>query len=95
MSSGSYRSTSLTIFRFPSFHRASIPFQQAHHLVNPWNDHKKVQISRDGQVSQSYYLCRWFFNYSLEMLIKSSQFFFKSHKYFYIRVSKWPVTYIV
>ena len=30
--------------------RASIPFQQAHHLVNPWNDHKKVQISRDGQV---------------------------------------------
>ncbi|XP_048584251.1 3'-5' RNA helicase YTHDC2 [Nematostella vectensis] len=29
--------------------KANIPFQQAHHLVNPWNDHKKVQISRDGQ----------------------------------------------
>ena len=30
--------------------RASIPFQQVHQLVNPWNDNKKVQISRDGQV---------------------------------------------
>ena len=28
----------------------SIPFQQAHHLVNPWDDREKVQISRDGQV---------------------------------------------
>lgn len=26
-----------------------VPFQHAHHLINPWNDHKKVQISRDGQ----------------------------------------------
>lgn len=33
------------------FIRANIPFQEAHHLVNPWNDHKKVQISRDGQVA--------------------------------------------
>ena len=37
-------------FFFSLVLRASIPFQQAHHLVNPWNDHKKVQISRGGQV---------------------------------------------
>jgi len=40
-------------FLFPLFLRSSIPFQQTHHLVNPWNDHKKVQISRDGQVRQT------------------------------------------
>ncbi|XP_028394587.1 3'-5' RNA helicase YTHDC2-like [Dendronephthya gigantea] len=27
----------------------NIPFQHVHHLLNPWNDNKKVQISRDGQ----------------------------------------------
>jgi hypothetical protein len=29
--------------------KESLPFQFAHHLLNPWNDNKKVQISRDGQ----------------------------------------------
>ena len=46
----------LFLFTIFFLHRANIPFQQAHHLVNPWNDHKKVQISRDGQVSQVFVL---------------------------------------
>ncbi|CAB1332793.1 unnamed protein product, partial [Coregonus sp. 'balchen'] len=29
--------------------KESLPFQCAHQLLNPWNDNKKVQISRDGQ----------------------------------------------
>lgn len=29
--------------------RGNIQFQATHHLLNPWNDHKRVQISRDGQ----------------------------------------------
>ncbi|XP_067667138.1 3'-5' RNA helicase YTHDC2-like isoform X1 [Haliotis asinina] len=29
--------------------RAMIPFQSTHHLTNPWNENKKVQVSRDGQ----------------------------------------------
>ena len=37
----------LSMFFFLS---ENIPFQNVHHLVNPWNDNKKVQISRDGQV---------------------------------------------
>ena len=55
-----------SVTSFPLFFRASIPFQQAHHLVNPWNDHKKVQISRDGQVRQSCELHRML--YSVFML---------------------------
>ncbi|XP_056393423.1 3'-5' RNA helicase YTHDC2 [Hyla sarda] len=43
-------STSLGgVFKVEWIRKESLPFQQAHHLVNPWNDHKKVQISRDGQ----------------------------------------------
>ncbi|KAL3867100.1 hypothetical protein ACJMK2_044331 [Sinanodonta woodiana] len=29
--------------------RGNIPFQNTHHLLNPWNENKRVQISRDGQ----------------------------------------------
>ncbi|XP_053911310.1 3'-5' RNA helicase YTHDC2 [Cuculus canorus] len=37
------------IFKVEWIQKESIPFQFAHHLVNPWNDNKKVQMSRDGQ----------------------------------------------
>ena len=30
--------------------KESIPFHCTQHILNPWNDSKKVQISRDGQV---------------------------------------------
>uniref|UniRef100_A0A3P9BQQ8 RNA helicase n=1 Tax=Maylandia zebra TaxID=106582 RepID=A0A3P9BQQ8_9CICH len=30
-------------------HKENIPFQCTQHILNPWNDNKKVQISRDGQ----------------------------------------------
>jgi len=38
------------VFKVEWIRKESIPFQFAQHLVNPWNDNKKVQISRDGQV---------------------------------------------
>ncbi|XP_018417993.1 PREDICTED: probable ATP-dependent RNA helicase YTHDC2 [Nanorana parkeri] len=37
------------IFRVEWIRKENLPFQYAHHLLNPWNDNKKVQISRDGQ----------------------------------------------
>ncbi|XP_009467463.1 PREDICTED: probable ATP-dependent RNA helicase YTHDC2 isoform X2 [Nipponia nippon] len=37
------------VFKVEWIQKESIPFQFAHHLLNPWNDNKKVQISRDGQ----------------------------------------------
>ncbi|XP_017662846.1 PREDICTED: probable ATP-dependent RNA helicase YTHDC2 [Lepidothrix coronata] len=37
------------VFKVEWIRKESIPFQFAHHLHNPWNDNKKVQISRDGQ----------------------------------------------
>nr|XP_014346728.1 PREDICTED: probable ATP-dependent RNA helicase YTHDC2 isoform X2 [Latimeria chalumnae] len=37
------------VFRVEWIRKESLPFQFAHHLLNPWNDNKKVQISRDGQ----------------------------------------------
>ncbi|XP_068103375.1 3'-5' RNA helicase YTHDC2 isoform X2 [Hyperolius riggenbachi] len=37
------------VFRVEWIRKESMPFQFAHHLANPWNDNKKVQISRDGQ----------------------------------------------
>ncbi|KFP71342.1 putative ATP-dependent RNA helicase YTHDC2, partial [Acanthisitta chloris] len=37
------------VFQVEWIRKESIPFQFAHHLVNPWNDNKKVQMSRDGQ----------------------------------------------
>ncbi|OCU02238.1 3'-5' RNA helicase YTHDC2 [Xenopus laevis] len=43
-------STSLGgVFKVEWIRKESLPFQHAHHLLNPWNDNKKVQISRDGQ----------------------------------------------
>lgn len=38
------------VFKVEWIQKESIPFHFAHHLLNPWNDNKKVQISRDGQV---------------------------------------------
>ncbi|XP_035247486.1 3'-5' RNA helicase YTHDC2 [Anguilla anguilla] len=37
------------VFRVDWIHKESLPFQFTHQLCNPWNDNKKVQISRDGQ----------------------------------------------
>ncbi|XP_066567383.1 3'-5' RNA helicase YTHDC2 [Amia ocellicauda] len=37
------------IFKVEWIRKESLPFQSAHQLLNPWNDNKKVQISRDGQ----------------------------------------------
>ncbi|KAM7023910.1 3'-5' RNA helicase YTHDC2-like [Acridotheres tristis] len=37
------------VFKVDWIRKEIIPFQFAHHLLNPWNDSKKVQISRDGQ----------------------------------------------
>uniref|UniRef100_A0A3B3T4R6 RNA helicase n=1 Tax=Paramormyrops kingsleyae TaxID=1676925 RepID=A0A3B3T4R6_9TELE len=41
------------VFRVEWVRKDSLPFQLAQQLVNPWNDNKKVQISRDGQVGFS------------------------------------------
>uniref|UniRef100_UPI0037E88EAD 3'-5' RNA helicase YTHDC2 isoform X2 n=1 Tax=Semicossyphus pulcher TaxID=241346 RepID=UPI0037E88EAD len=37
------------VFSVDWIHRESLPFHCSQHILNPWNDHKKVQISRDGQ----------------------------------------------
>ncbi|XP_015222321.2 3'-5' RNA helicase YTHDC2 isoform X1 [Lepisosteus oculatus] len=43
-------STSLGgIFKVEWVRKESLPFQYAQQLLNPWNENKKVQISRDGQ----------------------------------------------
>lgn len=41
------------VFSVEWIHKDSVPFQCTQHIVNPWNDNKKVQISRDGQVRLS------------------------------------------
>lgn len=38
------------VFSLEWIHKESLPFHCTHHILNPWNDNKKVQISRDGQV---------------------------------------------
>uniref|UniRef100_A0A4W6F8V8 RNA helicase n=1 Tax=Lates calcarifer TaxID=8187 RepID=A0A4W6F8V8_LATCA len=38
------------VFSVEWIHKESLPFQMTQHILNPWNDNKKVQISRDGQV---------------------------------------------
>uniref|UniRef100_A0A672ZQ76 RNA helicase n=1 Tax=Sphaeramia orbicularis TaxID=375764 RepID=A0A672ZQ76_9TELE len=55
-----------SVFSIEWIHKKSIPFQQTQHILNPWNDNKKVQISRDGQVIQislfvgvNLLQCRW------------------------------------
>ncbi|KAG7476581.1 hypothetical protein MATL_G00084360 [Megalops atlanticus] len=37
------------VFKVEWIRKERLPFQFAHQLLNPWNDNKKVQISRDGQ----------------------------------------------
>ncbi|KAM3599571.1 uncharacterized protein V6R79_008146 [Siganus canaliculatus] len=37
------------VFNVNWIHKKSLPFHYTQHILNPWNDHKKVQISRDGQ----------------------------------------------
>ncbi|XP_070780527.1 3'-5' RNA helicase YTHDC2 [Enoplosus armatus] len=37
------------VFSVEWIHKESVPFQCTQHILNPWNDNKKVQISRDGQ----------------------------------------------
>ena len=44
------------VYTFFHNFRANLPFQQCHHLLNPWNENKRVQISRDGQVNNLSYL---------------------------------------
>ena len=42
------------IIKLLIFYRGNIQFQATHHLINPWNENKRVQISKDGQVSGKY-----------------------------------------
>ncbi|KAM6901867.1 3'-5' RNA helicase YTHDC2 isoform 2-T2 [Lycodopsis pacificus] len=37
------------VFSVEWIHKESLPLQCSQHIVNPWTDNKKVQISRDGQ----------------------------------------------
>ncbi|XP_030579929.1 3'-5' RNA helicase YTHDC2 [Archocentrus centrarchus] len=37
------------VFSVKWIHKENLPFQCTQHILNPWNDNKKVQISRDGQ----------------------------------------------
>ncbi|XP_072310125.1 3'-5' RNA helicase YTHDC2 isoform X2 [Eucyclogobius newberryi] len=37
------------VFSVEWIHKESLPFQSTQHILNLWNDNKKVQISRDGQ----------------------------------------------
>uniref|UniRef100_A0AAQ4QP15 RNA helicase n=1 Tax=Gasterosteus aculeatus aculeatus TaxID=481459 RepID=A0AAQ4QP15_GASAC len=37
------------VFSVEWIRKESLPFQCSQHILNPWNDNKKVQISRDGQ----------------------------------------------
>lgn len=38
------------VFSVEWIRKESLPFQVTHQVLNPWNENKKVQISRDGQV---------------------------------------------
>nr|UZE37972.1 YTH domain containing 2 [Miichthys miiuy] len=40
------------VFSVEWIHKESLPFHCTQHILNPWNDNKKVQISRDGQELQ-------------------------------------------
>ncbi|XP_024120086.1 3'-5' RNA helicase YTHDC2 isoform X2 [Oryzias melastigma] len=37
------------VFSVEWIHKENLSFQYTQHILNPWNDNKKVQISRDGQ----------------------------------------------
>lgn len=58
--------------------KESLPFQFTHQLLNPWNDNKKVQISRDGQVGDGqdrYTDHRWTWCRNIISLTTKSIFF--------------------
>uniref|UniRef100_A0A8C9VBT5 RNA helicase n=1 Tax=Scleropages formosus TaxID=113540 RepID=A0A8C9VBT5_SCLFO len=38
------------VFKVEWIRKENLPFHFSQHLLNPWNENKKVQISRDGQV---------------------------------------------
>lgn len=38
------------VFSVKWIHKESLPFQVTYQVLNPWNENKRVQISRDGQV---------------------------------------------
>ena len=40
------------MFQIEWVKRANIPFQATRHLINPYNEHRRVQTSRDGQEVQ-------------------------------------------
>ena len=57
------------VFNVEWIQRNDIPFQFTQHLQNPWNDNKKVQISRDAQEvepSVGHLLCELWKNLPLE-----------------------------
>ncbi|KAL4658247.1 hypothetical protein GN956_G2989 [Arapaima gigas] len=37
------------VFKVEWIRKENLPFHFSQHLLNPWNENKKVQISRDGQ----------------------------------------------
>lgn len=37
------------VFSVEWVHKESLPFTFTQHILNPWNDNKRVQVSRDGQ----------------------------------------------
>ncbi|MEQ2303440.1 hypothetical protein AMECASPLE_016937 [Ameca splendens] len=37
------------VFNVEWIHKESLPFPCTQHILNPWNDNKRVQVSRDGQ----------------------------------------------
>ncbi|PWA26344.1 hypothetical protein CCH79_00018160 [Gambusia affinis] len=39
------------VFSVEWIHKESLPFPFTQHILNPWNDNKRVQVSRDGQTS--------------------------------------------
>lgn len=39
------------LFSVEWIRKESLPFSRTQHILNPWNDNKRVQVSRDGQVS--------------------------------------------
>ena len=48
---GVKRCDSFSVESVMSTCRANVPFMATHHLHNQWNENRKVQVSRDGQVS--------------------------------------------
>lgn len=69
-------------------HKENLPFQCTQHILNPWNDNKKVQISRDGQVHVQGAAIVWHSKHFIQTFIHLSAFclpFTHSHSTEYIR----------